>query len=176
MAPGNPEVAERAIRGRDVERGQVRPAGEPSLLAGLRLLQILSDQYMPAGIVIGYRAEDAMQNCFHFSANWVTASGSHHFPSLISRGAAMDEYQIMSLLMRLEMRDADPTTVATLYAQTLAEVSPQLTEDQLRRLLLCGAYICHGRDRNAGGPEAYSCATSSGRSSIELPSDEPHLY
>jgi hypothetical protein len=84
----------------------------------------------------------------------------------------MDKYQVTSLLMRLELRDADPMTVADLYAETLAEISECLTEDQMRRLLICGAYLCHGGDRVAGGPRTLDGATVSGRSTVELPPND----
>ena len=80
----------------------------------------------------------------------------------------MDEYQIMALLMRMETRNADPQTVASLYAETLAEVSDRITDDQIRRFLICGAYLCHGSARNAGGPACLDGAAAAGRSGIEL--------
>lgn len=80
----------------------------------------------------------------------------------------MDEYQIMSLLMRLETRDADLQTVAAMYAETLADASERLTDDQMRRFLICGAFLCHGANRNAGGPVSLDGADSVGRSNIQL--------
>jgi len=80
----------------------------------------------------------------------------------------MDEYQIMSLLMRLETRDADPQTVAMMYAETLADASERLTDDQMRRFLICGAYLCHGGKRNAGGPASVDGADPELRSRIQL--------
>jgi len=55
----------------------------------------------------------------------------------------MDQYQIMSLLMRLEAKNVDPDTVAMMYAEVLASAAERLTPDELRRLLIIGAYICH---------------------------------
>lgn len=56
----------------------------------------------------------------------------------------MDQYQIMSLLMRLETKNVEPETVAMMYAEVLSSVAERLTPDELRRLLIIGAYICHG--------------------------------
>lgn len=80
----------------------------------------------------------------------------------------MDEYQIMSLLMRLETRDADPQTVAAMYAETLSDASERLTDDQMRRFLICGAFLCHGANRNAGGATSMDGADPAGRSNIQL--------
>lgn len=80
----------------------------------------------------------------------------------------MDEYQIMSLLMRLETRDADPQTVAAMYAETLSDASDRLTDDQMRRFLICGAYLCHGISRNAGGPSSMDGTEPETRSDIRL--------
>ena len=80
----------------------------------------------------------------------------------------MDEYQIMSLLMRLETRDADPQTVAMMYAETLADASDRLTDDQMRRFLICGAYLCHGANRNAGGSAPMNGADPAARSKMQL--------
>lgn len=80
----------------------------------------------------------------------------------------MDEYQIMSLIMRLETRDADPLTVIEMYSEALADVSARLTEDEIRRFLICGAYLAHGGHRNAGGPETLDGARVSERSAINL--------
>ncbi|MFC7517122.1 hypothetical protein ACFQUU_19100 [Herbaspirillum sp. GCM10030257] len=71
----------------------------------------------------------------------------------------MDQYQIMSLLMRLETKNVEPETVAMMYAEVLSSVAERLTPDELRRLLIIGAYICHG----SGG---------SGHS-VEEPPEEP---
>lgn len=55
----------------------------------------------------------------------------------------MDEYQIMALLGRIKPGNAERYTVTSLYAQTLAQISDHLTDDQLRRFLICGAYLCN---------------------------------
>jgi hypothetical protein len=65
-------------------------------------------------------------------------------------GRAMDEYQIMSLLERIKPGNADAYIVARLYAETLASVSDHITDDQMRRFLICGAYLCENA-RNTGG-------------------------
>jgi hypothetical protein len=57
----------------------------------------------------------------------------------------MDSYDIMSLLLRLETNKAAPYAVTMLYSETLAEIAPRLTADEMRRLLLVGAYVCNGR-------------------------------
>lgn len=80
----------------------------------------------------------------------------------------MDEYQIMSLLIRLETRDADPQTVAEMYAETLSDASERLTDDQMRKFLICGAYLCHGVKRNAPAPASMDGADPVGRSKIQL--------
>ncbi|KRB92841.1 hypothetical protein [Noviherbaspirillum sp. Root189] len=56
----------------------------------------------------------------------------------------MDQYQIMSLLMRLETKNVEPETVAMMYAEVLSSAAERLTPDELRQLLIIGAYICHG--------------------------------
>jgi hypothetical protein len=81
----------------------------------------------------------------------------------------MDEYEVMSLIMRLETRDADPTTVIEMYSETLANASSRLTEDEVRRFLICGAYLAHGPNRNAGGPETLDGTNVAGRSQITIP-------
>jgi hypothetical protein len=53
----------------------------------------------------------------------------------------MDQYEIMSLLMRLETNKVDPYTVSMMYAETLAAIADRLTKDEMRSLLIIGAYI-----------------------------------
>ncbi|MFC7515060.1 hypothetical protein ACFQUU_08595 [Herbaspirillum sp. GCM10030257] len=57
----------------------------------------------------------------------------------------MDEYQIFALMGRIEVEPVDKATVIQMYAEILARVVDRLTDDEMRRLLLCGAYInTHG--------------------------------
>lgn len=55
----------------------------------------------------------------------------------------MDQYQIMALLARIEPSDADLYEIQTYLAETLSEISERLSDDQLKRLLICCACLCH---------------------------------
>ncbi|NEX64714.1 hypothetical protein [Noviherbaspirillum galbum] len=78
----------------------------------------------------------------------------------------MTEYEVMAVMTRLEIRDASSHTVSMMYAETVAAISKHLSGDQLRRLLLCGAYIAHGSDRNAGAPNRKNGGTKMERTKI----------
>lgn len=80
----------------------------------------------------------------------------------------MDNYEIMSLMMRLETRDADPQTVISMYSETLAAAASRLTDDEMRRFLICGAYLAHGSARNAGGPISFDGTRQEGREGIHV--------
>ncbi|WP_151633441.1 hypothetical protein [Noviherbaspirillum aerium] len=55
----------------------------------------------------------------------------------------MDEYQILALLSKIEPGDADLHRIKIMLAETLSEVSDRLNDDQMRRLLICSAYLYH---------------------------------
>jgi hypothetical protein len=55
----------------------------------------------------------------------------------------MDQYQIMRLISRIEPSDADLYEIQTYLVETLAEVSERLSDDQLKRLLICFACLYH---------------------------------
>lgn len=87
----------------------------------------------------------------------------------------MDEYQIMALLMRLEIRGNDRERITDLFVETLAAASERMTDDEIRRFLICGAFLHHGGERNFGGMVADG-STESGRKLIDIPLDPmgPH--
>jgi len=80
----------------------------------------------------------------------------------------MDVYEIVSLLMRLETRDADRQTVLALYSETLSEVCNHLTDDQMRRLLICGAYIHHGAEHTLINAPLLDATSPHGRGNIPV--------
>lgn len=55
----------------------------------------------------------------------------------------MDEYQIMALLSEIEPGKADLQHIKLMLAETLSEVSERLTDDQMKRLLICSAFLYH---------------------------------
>ena len=59
----------------------------------------------------------------------------------------MDRYDVMSILLRLKTTDSDPYAVSMLYSETLAEIAGRLSADEMRRLLMVGAYFCNGQNK-----------------------------
>lgn len=55
----------------------------------------------------------------------------------------MDQYQIMALISKIEPSDADLYEIKTYLAETLSEVSERLSDEQLKRLLICFACLYH---------------------------------
>jgi hypothetical protein len=53
----------------------------------------------------------------------------------------MNQQQILAILRQIEPRISKIDIVASLYAETLAEITEKVSVDQLRRLLVCGAYL-----------------------------------
>jgi hypothetical protein len=53
----------------------------------------------------------------------------------------VDEYQILALLMRLDSRNLDADRITSLFVETLANASERLTDDEIRRFLMCGAFL-----------------------------------
>ncbi|WP_194727446.1 hypothetical protein [Noviherbaspirillum malthae] len=86
--------------------------------------------------------------------NHTNGHGSQYLTTTGAEGSAMDEYQIMSLLERIQPGNADPSTVARLYAETLAAISDHISDDQMRRFLICGAYLCNKAKETATDPDS----------------------
>lgn len=55
----------------------------------------------------------------------------------------MDQYQVLALLSKIEPSDADLYDIQMYLAEMLAEVSDRLSDDQLKRLLICCACLYH---------------------------------
>jgi len=53
----------------------------------------------------------------------------------------MDQYQILSVIMRLNASSLDPETVPMMYAKMVADVADRLTVEEMRRFLAIGAYL-----------------------------------
>jgi len=73
----------------------------------------------------------------------------------------MNRYEIMSVLTRLEASKSDPYAVSRLFADTLADIADRITVDEMRRLLIVGAYIHHNLIEEASGGAESPSATSS---------------
>lgn len=55
----------------------------------------------------------------------------------------MDQNQIMALLSKIEPCDADLYEIKTYLSETLSEISERLSDEQLKRLLICCACLYH---------------------------------
>lgn len=53
----------------------------------------------------------------------------------------MDQYQILSVIMRLNASSLDPETVPMMYAKLVADIADRLTIEKMRRFLAIGAYL-----------------------------------
>lgn len=53
----------------------------------------------------------------------------------------MDQYQIMSIITRLNASSLDPETVPMMFAKLIADVADRLTVEEMRRFLAIGTYI-----------------------------------
>lgn len=53
----------------------------------------------------------------------------------------MDQYQIFSVISRLNASALDPETVPMMYAKLLADVANRLSVEEMRRFLAIGAYL-----------------------------------
>lgn len=53
----------------------------------------------------------------------------------------MTQYQIYSAISHIEGHGLDPNNVSEIYASTLAEIAEKISNDEMRRLLLIGAYL-----------------------------------
>lgn len=62
----------------------------------------------------------------------------------------MDRYSMYSLLSQhMEGVDVDTYSIRELYAATLADVADKVSNDEMRRLLLVGAYLFHREAESA---------------------------
>lgn len=53
----------------------------------------------------------------------------------------MTQYQIFSAISHIDGHCLDPNDVSEIYASTLAEIAEKISNDEMRRLLLIGAYL-----------------------------------
>lgn len=56
----------------------------------------------------------------------------------------MEKYDVMDLLLRIDASASDRQTVLDVYAETVAAISYRITDDELCRCLIVGAYFDHG--------------------------------
>lgn len=63
----------------------------------------------------------------------------------------MDRYSMYSLLSHhMEGVDVDAYSIRELYAATLADIADKISNDEMRRLLLVGAYLFHHEPQETG--------------------------
>lgn len=56
----------------------------------------------------------------------------------------MEKYVVMDLLLRIDASASDRQTALDVYAETVAAISDRITDDELCRCLIVGAYFDHG--------------------------------